>query len=74
MSAKMNVYNRATGWGAFVTLLLLAAVLVLDVWLMGRLPVLRHGVGYAMLHIGLLAVFLTLLRLIFRGGSPSARN
>ena len=47
----MNVYNRATGWGTFATLLLLAGVLVLGVWLMDKLPILRHGVGYAMLQI-----------------------
>ena len=70
----MNVYNRATGWGTFLTLVLLAAILVLDVWLMGEMPVLQHGLGYAMLQVAMLAVFLTVLRLIFRGGSPSARN
>ena len=65
----MNVYNRATGWGAFVTLLLLAGVLVLDVWLMDKVPILEHGLGYAMLQIGMVGVLLTALRLIFRGGA-----
>lgn len=70
----MNVYNRATGWGTFVTLVLLAGVLVLDVWLMNKLPVLRHGVSYLLLQIGMVALVLTVLRLIFRGGSPSVKN
>ena len=70
----MNVYNRATGWGTFVTLVLFAALLVLDVWLMGELPFLQHGLGYVVLQIGMIAVLLTVLRLIFRGGSPSAKN
>jgi len=70
----MNVYNRATGWGALVTLALLAGVLVLDVWLMDKLPILQHGLGYAMLQIGMVGVLLTALRLIFRGGSSSAKD
>ena len=70
----MNVYNRATGWGTFLTLALLAAILVLDVWLMGHVPALQHGLGYAMLQVAMLAVLLTLIRLIFRGGPPSSRN
>ena len=70
----MNVYNRATGWGTFITLVWFAGVLALDVWLLGELPVLQHGLGYAMLQIGMLAVFLAVLRLIFRGGSPFAKN
>ena len=41
----MNVYNRATGWGALVTLALLAGVLVLDIWLMDKLPILQHPSG-----------------------------
>ena len=65
----MNVYNRATGWGTFLTLVLLAGMLVLDVWLMGMLPILQHGLGYAVLQLGLLGVFLMGLRLIFRGES-----
>ena len=70
----MNVYNRATGWGTFATLLLLASVLVLDVWLMDKLPILRHGLGYAMLQICMVAVLLRVLRLIFRSGSPPHKN
>lgn len=69
MGVTMNVYNRATGWGTFLTLVLLAGMLVLDVWLMGMLPILQHGLGYAVLQLGLLGVFLMGLRLIFRGGS-----
>lgn len=69
----MNVYNRATGWGTFLTLVLLAGMLVLDVWLMGRYPALQHGLGYVVLQLGLLGVFLAALRLIFRGGSRRAR-
>lgn len=74
ISMTMNVYNNATGWGTLITLVLLAGVLVLDVWLMGKLPILRHGLGYAMLQIGLVGVLLKVLRLIFRGGSPSAKD
>jgi putative heme iron utilization protein len=69
MNAYDNVYNKATGWGTFLTLILLAGILVLDVWLMSMLPVLQHGLGYAVLQLGLLGVFLMALRLIFRGGS-----
>jgi len=69
ISVTMNVYNRATGWGTFLTLVLLAGMLVLDVWLMGIFPILQHGLGYAVLQLGLLGVFLIALRLIFRGGS-----
>ena len=69
MGVTMNAYNRATGWGTFLTLVLLAGMLVLDVWLMGMLPILQHGLGYAVLQLGLLGVFLMGLRLIFRGGS-----
>jgi hypothetical protein len=71
---RMNVYNRATGWGTFVTLLLLAGALVLDVWLMDELPMLQHGLGYVALQIVMVAVLLKALRLIFRGGSPSAKD
>jgi hypothetical protein len=70
----MNVYNKATGWGTLTTLALLAGVLVLDVWLMGKLPTLQHGLGYALLQIGMVGVLLTVLRLIFRSGSPSAKD
>ena len=70
----MNVYSRATGWGTFITLLLLAGVLVLDVWLMSLLPVLHHGVPYLLLQICMVALVLMVLRLIFRGGSPSVKN
>jgi hypothetical protein len=70
----VNVYNNVTGWGAFTTLVLLAGVLVLDVWLMGKLSILRHGLGYAMLQIGMVGVLLTALRLIFGGRSPSAKD
>jgi hypothetical protein len=69
VGVTMNVYNRATGWGTFLTLVLLAGMLVLDVWLMGMLPTLQHGLRYAVLQLGLLGVFLIVLRLIFRGGS-----
>ena len=70
----MNVYNRATGWGALVTLVLLAGVLSLDVWLMDELPGLRHGLGYALLQICMVGVLITALRLIFKGGSSSAKD
>ena len=70
----MNVYNKATGWGTFITLALLAGVLVLDVWLMDELPILRHGLGYAMLQIGMVAVLLKALHLIFRRGSRSVKD
>jgi len=70
----MNVYNRATGWGTFTTLALLAGVLVLDVVLMDKLPILRHGLGYALLQIGMVGVLLTVLRLIFRGKSHSPKD
>jgi hypothetical protein len=70
----MNVYNRATGWGSFTTLALFAGVLVLDVWMMGELPILQHGLGYAMLQIVMVVVLLKVLRLIFRGGPPSAKS
>jgi hypothetical protein len=71
----MNVYNRATGWGTFITLLLLAGVLVLDVWLMNLLPVLQHGVPYLLLQIGMVALVLTVLRLIFRSPrTPAEEN
>jgi hypothetical protein len=71
---EMNVYNRATGWGTFVTLLLLAGVLILDVWIMDEVPILQHGVGYAMLQICMVGVVLTVLRLIFQGGSSSPKD
>ena len=70
----MNVYTRPTGWGTFVALVLFAGVLVLDVWLMGELPVLQHGLGYVMLQIAMVALLLKVLRLIFRGGSPSSKD
>ncbi len=69
----MNVYNRATGWGTFTTLALLAGVLILDVWLMDKLPIVRHG--YAMLQVVMVGALLGLILLIFRGGpdAPSQR-
>jgi hypothetical protein len=70
----MNAYNRATGWGTFATLFLLAGMLVLDVWLMDKLPVLQHGLGYAMLQICIVGILLGVLRLIFRSGSPPQKN
>jgi hypothetical protein len=70
----MNVYNRATGWGTFATLLLLAGVIVLDVWLMDKLPILQHGLGYAMLQICMVGVLLRVLWLIFRSGSSPQKN
>jgi len=69
MNVYNNVYNKATGWGTFLTLVLLVGVLVLDVWLMGMFPILQHGLGYEVLQLGMLGVFLIALRLIFRGGS-----
>lgn len=71
---EMNVYNRATGWGTFVTLVALAAVLVLDVWLLDRLPILQHGVGYAVLQIVMVGVLIKVLRLVFRGRSRSPKD
>jgi len=70
----MNVYNKATGWGTLVTLALLAGVLVLDVWLIDKLPMLQHGVGYATLQIVMVGVLIGVLRLIFKGVSPSAKG
>ena len=70
----MNVYNRATGWGAFITLVLLAGVLVLDVWLMDKLPTLQHGLPYAVLQVAMVGLLLKLIWLIFRGGRPSAKD
>ncbi len=70
----MNVYNRATGWGTFTTLALLAGVLVLDVWLMDKLPALQHGLAYAMLQVVMAGVLLKLIRLIFKGGPPSVKE
>jgi len=57
-----------------VTLALLAGVLVLDVWLIDKLPMLQHGVGYATLQIVMVGVLIGVLRLIFKGGSPSAKG
>jgi hypothetical protein len=71
---EMNVYNRATGWGTFATLVVLAGVLVLDVWLMDRLPILQHGLGYAVLQIIIVGVLIKVLRLVFRGRSPSPKD
>ena len=73
MNVSNNVYNKATGWGTFLTLVLLVGILVLDVWLMGMLPILQRGLGYALLQLGMLGLFLTALRLIFRGGSRMRR-
>ena len=70
----MNVYNRATGWGTLITLVLLAGVLVLDVWLMDKLPILQHGSGYTLLQIAMVAILVTLIRLIFRSGPPSLKS
>jgi hypothetical protein len=70
----MNVYNRATWWGSFTTLALLAGVLVLDVYLMDKLPILRHGLGYAMLQVVMVGVLLKLIRMIFKGGKASVKN
>jgi hypothetical protein len=70
----VNVYTKATGWGTLTTLALLAGMLVLDVWLMGKLPILRGGLGYAMLQIGIVALLLTVLRLIFRRRSTSGKD
>ena len=66
IQVAMNVYTRATGWGTFVTLVLFAGVLVLDVWLMDKLPILQHSLGYAMLQIVMVGVLLKALRLIFK--------
>jgi hypothetical protein len=70
----VNVYTKATGWGTLATLALLAGMLVLDVWLMGKLPILQRGLGYAMLQIGIVALLLTVLRLIFRRRSTSGKD
>jgi len=53
---------------------LLAGVLALDIWLMTELPSLQHGFGYAVLHLGMLGLFLKLLRLMFKGGPPSSKD
>ena len=66
----MNVYTRITGWGAAVTLTLLTAVLILDVWLMSMLSALRHGVGYVLLQIAMVAILLRALSLIFGRRTP----
>jgi hypothetical protein len=70
----MNVYNRATAWGTFVTIVLLAGMLGLDVWLMDKLPVLQHGLAYITLQILVVALFVKMLRVIFKGGSRSAKS
>lgn len=70
----MNAYNRATGWGAFATLVLFAGMLVLDIWLMDELPILRHGLAYAMLQIAMVALLLKVLRLVVSSGSPSSKD
>ncbi|MDP8989215.1 MAG: hypothetical protein M3N41_03945 [Acidobacteriota bacterium] len=67
----MNVYNRATGWGTFTTIVLLAAVLALDVWLMDKLPILQHGMPYVILQAVMVGLLLKLIRLIFRRGGLS---
>ena len=61
----MNVYTRATWWGTATTLVLMAATLVLDVWLMSIVPTLQHGLAYAVLQIVMVAAFLKALQLIF---------
>jgi hypothetical protein len=43
-----------------------------DIWLMDKLPILRHGVGYAMLQVVMVGVLLGSIRLILSGG-PSDR-
>ena len=63
----MNVYTRATLGGTFVTLVLLAGILALDMWLMSKFPDLQHGLGYILLQIAMLGVFLKVLYLIFNG-------
>ena len=70
----MNVYNKATAWGTFATVVLFAGMLVLDIWFMDELPILQHGPGYAMLQITMVALLLKVLRWIFRGGSPSSED
>jgi hypothetical protein len=67
----VNVYTRATFGGTAVTLVLLAAVIALDVLLMAKVPLLRHGFGYGVLFVTSIAFLLKLLRLIFdRGRRP----
>jgi len=70
----MNVYNNATGRGTLITLVLLAGALVLDVWLMNEIPILRHGLAYGMLQMGLVGLLLKALHLIFRRRSSSLKN
>ena len=70
----MNVYSRATGRGAFATLVLFAGILVLDIWLMDKLPILRHGLAYGMVQIAMVALLLKVLQSVFSGGSPSSKD
>ena len=63
----MNVYTRATLGGTFVTLILLAGTLALDMWLMSKFPDLQHGMGYILLQIAMVGLFLKVLYRIFNG-------
>ena len=70
----MNVYTRATFWGTATTLVLLAAVLALDVWVMSMLPSLQRGLGYLLLQAGMVWLLLKALRLIFPPATSSSED
>ena len=68
----MNVYTKTTGWGTAITLALLTAVLILDVWLMSLMPNLQYGLKYVVLQLAMVALLLKVLQLIFGRRSRSS--
>ena len=69
---EMNVYTKTTGWGTAITLALLTAVLILDVWLMSLMPNLQYGLKYVVLQLAMVALLLKVLQLIFGRRSRSS--
>jgi hypothetical protein len=67
---SMNVYNRATGWGTFVALVLMAAFLSAEVWLLNWV----HGFNAIVLHLLVVVLFVATLRFIFDGRRKPGRK
>ena len=61
---SMNVYTKMGYGSTLIALVLLAAILTLDVWLLGLFPSLQHGLPYLMLQAALVGLLLKIFQLL----------
>lgn len=70
---SMNVYTKMGYWSTAVTLIVGAAVLCLDCWMMSLLPILRHGLPYLALQAAMVWLLMAILKLILVGDRAKSK-